>query len=116
MMMNDKPFENKVKRDVDKVKKDLVTLEDDGVTGLNRVFEHLADDAKKMVDVEVKTLNEAVDHGLSQYNAKVQNVADRIPGGFSKKATEYPWVTITISMAFGLLLGVLLKPGRQLVG
>jgi ElaB/YqjD/DUF883 family membrane-anchored ribosome-binding protein len=91
-------------------------LGEDGVTGLSRKFEQLADDAKRMVDAEVKTINKAVGQGLNQYNAKVQDVADRVPGGFSKKAAEYPWVTITISLAFGLLLGVILKTGRQLVG
>jgi len=45
--MNDKEFENKVNRDVDKAKKDLATLGDDGATGLSRIFEQLANDAKK---------------------------------------------------------------------
>ena len=45
--MNDKAFENKVNRDVDKAKKDLATLGDDGVTGLSRKFEQLADGAKR---------------------------------------------------------------------
>jgi len=111
--MNDKAFENKVNRDVDKAKKDLATLRDDGVTGLNRKLEQLADSAKKMVAAPVNTFNKAVGQGLSQYNEKIQEVADRVPGGFSKKAAGYPWVTITMSLAFGVLLGVILKPGRQ---
>ena len=111
--MSDKAFEKKVNRDVDKAKNDLATLGDDGVTGLSRKIEQLTDDTKKTVDVAVKTANKAVGQGLSQYNAKVQDVADRVPGGLGKKATGYPWVTITISLVLGLLLGVLLKPGRQ---
>ena len=132
--MNDKSFENKVDRDVDqarkdftslgednvtglgRIKKDLVTLGDDGVTGLNRKFEQLADDTNKMVSATVKTINKDVEHGLSQYNAKVQDVIDRVPGGFSKKVAGYPWVTITLSLVVGLLLGILLKPGRQPIG
>jgi ElaB/YqjD/DUF883 family membrane-anchored ribosome-binding protein len=129
--MKDKAFERKVDRDVDKtkkdftslgednvtglakIKKDLVTLGEDGVTGLNRKFEQLAGDTKEMVTDTVKTLNKDVGHGLSQYNAKVQEVADRFPGDFGKKVAGYPWVTISVSLAFGLLLGFLLKPGRQ---
>ncbi len=111
-MMNDNAFEKKLMKDVDKTKKDLATLGEDGVTGLSRKFDQLSDDTKKMVAGEVKNINEAVGQGLSQYNAKVQDIADRVPGGFSKKAAAYPWVTITISLAFGLLLGALLKPGR----
>jgi ElaB/YqjD/DUF883 family membrane-anchored ribosome-binding protein len=132
--MNDKAFENKVNRDIHqteedlatlrddnvtglaRIRKDLGTLGDDGVTSVNRKFDQLADDAKKMVADAVKIINKDVGHGLSQYNAKVQDVADRVPGGFSKKAARYPWVTITMSLVFGLLLGVLLKPGRQPLG
>jgi ElaB/YqjD/DUF883 family membrane-anchored ribosome-binding protein len=114
--MRDKTFENKVNRDVDKVKKDFATLGDDGVTGLSRMFAQRSDDAKKTVADTVETVNKAVGQGLSQYNTKIQEVADRVPGDFAKKAAGYPWVTITISLAAGLLLGVLLKPSRQPVG
>jgi ElaB/YqjD/DUF883 family membrane-anchored ribosome-binding protein len=118
--MDDNAFENKVNRDIDKAKEDVAalrvdaaTLGDDGVTGLSRKFEQLTDETKGMVTDAVKTLNKDVGRGLSTYNAKVQDYADRLPGDFGKKAARYPWVTITMSMAFGLLLGVLLKPGRQ---
>ena len=132
--MNDKIFEKQVNQDIDQTKKDiaslgednvaglaritkdLTALKDDGVTGLGRKFEQLADEAKEMVSGAVNTLNKDVGHGLNQYNTKVQDVADRFPGGFGKKAAGYPWVTITMSLVFGLLLGILLKPGRQTVG
>ena len=132
--MKDKTFEKQVNQDIDQTKKDIATLgednvaglaritkdlgalKEDGVTGLGRKFEQLADEAKEMVSGAVNTLNKDVGNGLNQYNAKVQDVADRIPGGFGKKAAGYPWVTITMSLAFGLLLGILLKPGRQSVG
>jgi ElaB/YqjD/DUF883 family membrane-anchored ribosome-binding protein len=115
-MMNDKQFEKRVNRDVDKAKNDLATLRDDGITGLSRKFEQMTDDTKKSVDEAVKTVNKAVGQGLSQYNAKVQEFADKVPGDFGKKAAGYPWVTMTISLIVGLLLGAILKPGRQSVG
>jgi ElaB/YqjD/DUF883 family membrane-anchored ribosome-binding protein len=132
--MKDKTFEKKVDRDIDqtiqdftslgennvtglaKIKTDLVTLGEDGVTGLSRKFEQLTDATTEMVTDAVKTVNKDVGHGLSQYNAKVQEAADKVPGGFGEKATRYPWVAISVSLAFGLLLGLLLKPGRQPVG
>jgi len=114
--MNDKQFENQVDRDVEQVKEDIATLGDDGITGLNRIVEQLTDDTKKTVDVAVKNVNKAVGQGLSEYNAKVQDVADRVPGDFAKKVAGYPWVSITISLAVGLLLGVILKPSRQHIG
>jgi ElaB/YqjD/DUF883 family membrane-anchored ribosome-binding protein len=129
--MKDKAFTKKVNRDVDqtkkdfstlgedgvtgmtRIKKDLVTLGEDGVTGLSRKFEQLANDTKEMATDAVKTLNKDVGHGLSQYNAKVQDVADRVPGGFGEKAARYPWVAISISLAVGFLLGSYLKPARS---
>lgn len=114
--MNDKQFDNKVNRDVDKAKNDLTTLGNDGITGLSRKFEQLTDDTKKSVDEAMKTVNKTVGQGLSQYNAKVQEYADKVPGRFGKLASGYPWVTMTISLIVGLLLGALLKPGRQSAG
>ncbi len=102
--------------DWQKSRRDLVNLGEDSITGLGRKFEQLSDDAKKTQAVVVKSINKGVGQGLSQYNEKVQDVANRVPGGFGKKAAGYPWVTITLSLAFGLLLGVLLKPSRQPVG
>jgi len=125
-MMDDKAFENKVNQDIDKAKEDVATLREDvatlgedaatlgedGATGLGRIFDQLADDTKLVVSEGVKTINQEVGQGLSQYNAKVQDFADRVPGDFGKNAAKFPWVTITISLVFGLLLGRLLKPGR----
>lgn len=114
--MDNKAFEKKVDQDVDQAINDFATLGNDGVTGLNRMIVRGAEDAKKMVDDTMKTVNKTVGQGLSQYNTKLQDVADSVPGDFAKKAARYPWVTITISLAIGLLIGGLLKPGRQPVG
>ena len=111
--MNGKKFEKQVIRDIEKAKMDLATLRDDGITGLNRIFEQLTGDTQKTLDVAAKTVNETVGQGLSQFNTKVQEVVDRVPGDLGKKATGYPWVTVTISLAVGMVLGALLKPGRQ---
>ncbi len=114
--MNDKAFENKIDRDLDNLKKDFATLGDDGGAGLSRIFEQMADDVKVTVSDAVEAVNQAVEQGLSQYNVKVQDVVDKVPGGFSEKVARYPWVTMSFALAAGLLLGVLLKPGRQHVG
>jgi ElaB/YqjD/DUF883 family membrane-anchored ribosome-binding protein len=130
-MMNEKAYENKVDRDVNKtkkdfttlgednvaglsrIKKDLVTLGDDGVTGFNMKLDQLVDDTQEMVAASVKSFNQEVRQGLHHYNAKLQDVADNIPGNFAKNASGYPWVTITISLVLGFILGFVLKPGRQ---
>jgi ElaB/YqjD/DUF883 family membrane-anchored ribosome-binding protein len=111
--MNNKKFVKQVNRDIEKAKIDLAALRDDGITGLNRIFDQLTGDTVKTVDGAAKTVNKTVEQGLSQFNTKVQDIADRIPGELGKKALGYPWVTITISLVVGLALGSLLKPGRH---
>jgi ElaB/YqjD/DUF883 family membrane-anchored ribosome-binding protein len=136
--MNDKAFEDKVKEDLDSVKQDgstglnrledkiiqsagkvkeyLTTWSEDGAAQVTRKLEHLKGDVLDKVIVTAKTVEQDVDQGMNQYNVKVQELADQVPGGFSKKAARYPWVTISISLAVGMLLGMLLKPARQPLG
>jgi ElaB/YqjD/DUF883 family membrane-anchored ribosome-binding protein len=143
--MNDLQLEKKVRKDTAKVKKDLSTLMADStarvtryentvgqatgkakedlanwveanVSQLSEEFEKLAGDAKESVVGAATTVKKDVGHGLSQYNTKAQEVADKVPGSFGKKAASYPWVAITIALVFGFLLGSLLKPVRPLLG
>ena len=85
-MMNDKAFEKRINRDFDRAKRDLAALRDDAVTGLSKKFEQLADGPRKKAAVAVKTLNKSVGQSLNQYNSKVQDVVDRVPGDLGKKA------------------------------
>lgn len=139
--MKDQQSENKVHQDADKVKKDLSTLTgdsavrfsrfednlsqatgkakedlttwvEDGVSQLSEGFEKLTGDARETVVGAAATAKKEVGHGLSQYNAKAQEVAEKVPGGFGKKAARYPWVAISIGLAVGFLLGILFKPTR----
>ena len=140
--MNDRKLENKIRLDLAKVKKDLNTLAGDSATRVNRFednvskvtanakadlvtwvgenvsrmskeFEKLTGDARDTVVSTAATVKKDIGHGLSQYNAKVQELANRAPGGFTKKATRYPWVALTVTMFGGFLLGLLIKPARQ---
>jgi ElaB/YqjD/DUF883 family membrane-anchored ribosome-binding protein len=143
--MNDQAFENKVRQDTGKVKKDLSTLmgdgaawfsrfedyvsqasgkakEDlttwvgDGVSQLSVGVEKLTGDARETMAGAAATVKKDVGQGLSEYNTKAQEVADKLPGGFAEKAAKYPWVAISIGLAVGFLLGGLLKPARQPLG
>lgn len=143
--MNDQQLENKVRKDTAKVKKDLSVLVGDstvqfdnfkdnvnqasdktkeditawvegGVSQLNEGLEKLTGDAREAVINVVESAKKDVGHGLSQYNARVQEVADKVPGSFGKKASRYPWVAISISLFVGFLLGSLLKTTRRFLG
>jgi ElaB/YqjD/DUF883 family membrane-anchored ribosome-binding protein len=145
LKMNDQQLDNKVRRDVTKVQKDmsilagdsaaqfdrfgnnlsqstvkakddLTTWAEDGISQMSGGFEKLTGDARETVVAAAATLKKDVEHGLSQYNAKVQEVADKVPGRFGEMAARYPWVAISLGLAVGLLLGSLLKPARQPLG
>ena len=109
-------FEDNVSQATGKAKEDLTTWVEDGVSQLSEGFEKLTGDARETVVGAAATVKEDVGHGLSQYNAKAQEVADKVPGGFGEKAARYPWVAISIALAVGFLLGSLLKPARQPLG
>jgi len=140
--MNDRQLDNKVRRDAAKVKKDLSTLigdsaarlgrfednlsqvtgkakEDlstwvgDGVSQMGDRFEKLTGEARDIAVEAAATVKKDVGHGLSQYNARAQEVADKVPGGLGELAARYPWVAISFGLAVGLLVGSLLKPARQ---
>lgn len=109
-------MKDKFNRDVEKAKKDLANVADDGIARLRSILERLSNSTKKSVAVAAKVSHDVLGKKLDQYNAKAQNTANKVPGGFSKKVSKYPWITITMSLALGLLLGVILKPSRQPAG
>jgi ElaB/YqjD/DUF883 family membrane-anchored ribosome-binding protein len=111
--MNGKAYEKRINRDLDRTKRDLSALRDDIVTGLNMKLDELAGHPRKSAEVAVQTLNKSIGHGLNQYNTKVQDVVDKVPGDIGKKAAGYPWVAITMSIVLGLMFGALLRFSRQ---
>ena len=139
--MNDRKLERKIRQDAAKVKNDVNTLVrdgtervfrfdenlsqvaedlstkvDEGAAQLSKGLEKLTGDAKEAVVKTTATMMKDVGHGLSQYNAKVKEVAGKVPGGFVDKVASYPWVAISIGLIGGVLLGLLLKPSRRPLG
>ena len=77
-------------------------------------FEKVTDDAKESVVDAASIVQKDVGHGLSQYNTKAQQVADKIPGDFGKKAAQNPWVMVSIALGIGFVLGSILSgPARK---
>ena len=106
-------FENDVSRATGKAKVDLTTWVDENVSQMSKEFEKLTGDARDTLVNVAATAKKDVGHGLSQYNTKVQELADKAPGGFGKKAAKYPWVALSITVVVGFLLGMLIRPARQ---
>lgn len=106
-------FENDVSQATGKAKVDLTTWVDENVSQMSKEFEKLTGDARDALVNAAATAKKDVGHGLSQYNTKVQELADKAPGGFGKKAAKYPWVALSITVVVGFLLGTLIRPARQ---
>lgn len=111
--MNDQKLRNKLRRDVDKVKKDINNLVEDSASQLSDGFEKLTGEAKESVVGAATSLKKDFGHGFSQYNARIQDVANKVPGSFGKQVARYPWVAMSISLVVGFLLGSLFKPARH---
>jgi len=136
--MNDRQLNRKISQDAAKVKNDVNTLVRDGTERVFRIDENISQvveslstkvdesaaqlgkglekltvDAKKAVVETTATVKKDVGHGLSQYNAKVKEIAGKVPGDFVDKVSSYPWVAISIGLVGGILLGLLLKPSRR---
>jgi ElaB/YqjD/DUF883 family membrane-anchored ribosome-binding protein len=106
-------FEDNVSQATGKVKEDLSSWVEGGVSQLSEGYEKLKGDARDSVVSAAATVKKDVGQGLNQYNMKAQEVADQVPGGFSEKAARYPWVTISFALALGFLLGNLFRPTRR---
>jgi ElaB/YqjD/DUF883 family membrane-anchored ribosome-binding protein len=111
--MNDRQLEKKIQRDTAKLKKDLNTLMANSTSQLSEGFEKLTDEAKETVVSAAATVKKDIGHGLSQFNAKAHDLANKVPGDLGKQVAKYPWVAISIGLLIGLIVGGLLKPSRQ---
>ena len=142
--MNDRQLENKARLDTTRVKKDLNNLVVDGVAQLGKIDAHvnkvavkakddfttwvadstsqLGEEVEKMTSEAKVTVVDAaeavkkdVGHGLSQYNAKAQEVANKVPGNFGMLIARYPWVAISIALVAGFILGRMFRPAPKFV-
>jgi ElaB/YqjD/DUF883 family membrane-anchored ribosome-binding protein len=108
-----KNAEEKTVKAVTNAKDDVVTWVEEGVSNLKEGSHQLMDETKEAFDKTAKVIDKNVKKGLSQYNAKAQEIADNVPGGLGDKVLRYPWVAISIGVLFGVVLGILLKPTRH---
>lgn len=106
-------MEEKTVQAVTNTKDDVFTWVEEGVTNIKEGSHQIMDDAKETIDKTTKSIDKNVKKGLSQYNTKAQELADKVPGRLGDNVIRYPWVAITISLLIGFGLGFLLKPRRR---
>lgn len=114
--MNDQQSENRVRRDATRVKKDIGTLVEDSVSHVDQGIQEMTSDTKESVVNAAARVTKDVGHGIKRFNTKAQEMANQYLGNVGKKATKYPWVSISIVLVVGFLLGSLIKPARQPLG
>lgn len=108
-----KDLEGKTIKSVSNAKDHAVTWVEEGVSNIKEGSQHLMEDAKDTLDKTTRSINKNVKHGLTQYNAKAQEIADNVPGGLGDKVIRYPWVAISVTLFLGIGLGILLKPSQR---
>jgi ElaB/YqjD/DUF883 family membrane-anchored ribosome-binding protein len=143
--MNDQKLDKKVRKDAEKVQKDLSALAKDGAARLNRFEDSVSvasskakKDLTKQVEGSVSQLSKGIDkatgnaaktlagtsaklkknigHRFSYFTKHAQEIAVEVPKDLDKKVSGFPWaVVITIGLAVGFVLGLLLQPSRRLV-
>jgi signal transduction histidine kinase len=105
-------YQEKLDRAANEVKDNLTNRIIESTSQFNEGFNKLKVDTREAIVNTAAMVKQRVENGLIRYNTKVQQGADKIPGNFSEKASRYPWVTVSIALVIGLLLGNLLKPRR----
>ena len=111
--MSDKQLEKKIRNDMAVIRRDLDALMKNNASKITQGYEKLKSEAKETLGDAVDTVKKEVGHGLSEYDAKVQEYANKVHGDLDDMVTNYPWVAITIGLGIGLILGGLLIPARK---
>jgi len=69
----------------------------------------LNDEARAAVVQAAAKLKKEANQSLDQYNDNAQQLADKIPGGFGEKVAKYPWVSLSVVLLVGVLLGSMIR-------
>lgn len=111
--MNKNEMEIEIQQNAGRIKKNLNSLVEDSISQVTKGLEKLTSEAKDTLINTSETVKKDIGQGLEQYNAKVNNLSQNIPGEWGKKVTQYPWVAISLSLGVGLLLGGLFKLSQR---
>lgn len=109
-----KNFGNNIKQSTDQTEENVSTWVGNGVSQISDRFNTLTDEARAAVVQAAAKLKKGANQSLDQYNENAQQFADKIPGGFGEKVAKYPWVTLSIALIAGVLLGSMVRQIRRL--
>ena len=85
---------------------------DEGRTRLAGSVDRLVDQMQKRYHINRDKAELTVSRFLDQYDHKVYQVVQRLPGDLDRRVIRYPWATIATTLGLGLLVGFIIKPNR----
>jgi len=111
--MNEKQFENKMEKDGENIKNAFQTMVGNGAAQIKDEYEQFSGSVKDNVKDASSLLKKRANDGMKHYNSKAQQMIDKLPSGFRKTMSKYPWVIVSLGLVFGFMLGIILKPSQQ---
>lgn len=141
--MNDQKLDRKVRKDAEKVQKDLSILAKDSAARLSRFeesvglasgkakkeltkqvegsvsqlskgFDNVTKNAVKTISNTSAKMKKDIGHRLSHLATNAQNISVEVPKKVDKKISGFPWaIVISIGLAVGFVVGLLFLPTRQ---
>ncbi len=106
-------FEKDIRRHSREAKNEFLSWFTDESHQTSKRFSKMNEEIKGTAFNVVDTVRKNAGHILEQYNSRVQQTVDEIPGGFGEKIAKYPWVAISATLIVGFMLGGLLKPAQR---
>ena len=94
------------KDEVDK----FVSRMDNGMSDLRGTVENTVQEAQAKIQEQVSSAKGTVESKAEEYNRQVRQAA---PGEMTDTVEEYPWLVIVGALVAGLLIGLMLSPGKK---
>ncbi len=85
---------------------------DEGRTRLTGSVDRLADQMEKRYHITRDKAELTMSRFLDQYDHRVYDLVQKLPGDLDRRVIRYPWATIATMLGLGLLIGFIIKPGR----
>jgi ElaB/YqjD/DUF883 family membrane-anchored ribosome-binding protein len=85
---------------------------DEGSARLSASLDRLADQMQKRYNITRDKAELTMSRFLDQYDHKVYELVQSLPGDLDRRVIRYPWAAIATMLGVGLLVGFITKPGR----
>lgn len=85
---------------------------DEGRARLAASVDRLADQMQKRYHISRDKAELTMSRLLDQYDHKVYELVQSLPGDLDRRVIRYPWASIATMLGLGVLVGFIIKPSR----